>query len=248
MYDVLFWNSKHFGAISICRQALSRFLAFSKRAFHSNVPSHLVPSTFWKPIFEGRGAVPGTVPLHTLGSTSQQEPTCLRGWYQVRFFFLWSLDLFLGVLGASGRDQGGTWYGTSAKPQRHFTKGMFGKRWALPRLNNAIARNLPSFWPSHIKALFLLSLLFGDSLLFAFKACKEFFFFALFRSFPSILGLRQREQILVLLSSLFCARKNFVSWLVELAENFSCNFLWPHFSPMSTKNIALGAFRHIFFS
>ena len=38
-----------------------------------------------------------------------------------------SLDLFLGILGASGRDRGGTWYGTSAKPERHFTKGMFGK-------------------------------------------------------------------------------------------------------------------------
>ena len=38
-----------------------------------------------------------------------------------------SLDLFLGILGALGRDQGGTWYGTSAKPERNFTKGMFGK-------------------------------------------------------------------------------------------------------------------------
>ena len=38
---------------------------------------------------------------------------------------LWAL--FLGILGASGKDQGGTWYGTSAKPERHFTKGMFGK-------------------------------------------------------------------------------------------------------------------------
>ena len=36
------------------------------------------------------------------------------------------MDLFLGILGASG---GGTWYGTSAKPERHFTKGMFGKPW-----------------------------------------------------------------------------------------------------------------------
>ena len=31
------------------------------------------------------------------------------------------------ILGASGREQGGTWYGDSAKPARHFTKGMFGK-------------------------------------------------------------------------------------------------------------------------
>ena len=31
-----------------------------------------------------------------------------------------SLDLFLGILGTSGRDQpeGGTWYGASAKPAR----------------------------------------------------------------------------------------------------------------------------------
>ena len=38
-----------------------------------------------------------------------------------------SVGLFLGIFGATGRDQGGTSYGTSAKPERHFTKGMFGK-------------------------------------------------------------------------------------------------------------------------
>ena len=74
--------------------------------------------------FEGRGAVPGTSPLHTLGSASQQEPCNMNvpsG--LVPATLLWTV--FLGIL--SGRDQGGTWYGTYAKPERHFTKGMFGK-------------------------------------------------------------------------------------------------------------------------
>ena len=38
------------------------------------MPSNLVPTTFLKHIFGGKGAVPGTVALHTLGGTSQQEP------------------------------------------------------------------------------------------------------------------------------------------------------------------------------
>ena len=64
--------------------------AFSKRAFHSNVPSHMVPIRF-QTIFEGKGTVPGTISMHTLASTSQQEPcntTYLRGRYQARFFGL----------------------------------------------------------------------------------------------------------------------------------------------------------------
>ena len=44
--------------------------AFSKRALHSNVPSSLVPVPFLQ-ISEGKVAVPGTVPLHSLRGTSQ---------------------------------------------------------------------------------------------------------------------------------------------------------------------------------
>ena len=45
----------------------------SKHALHSNVPSNLVPSTLFEH-FRGERGCPGTVHLHTLGSTSQQGP------------------------------------------------------------------------------------------------------------------------------------------------------------------------------
>ena len=50
--------------------------------------------------FRGERAVPGKVPLHTLGGTLQQEPCDTNvpsGLVQVRFF-----GLFLGILGAKG--------------------------------------------------------------------------------------------------------------------------------------------------
>ena len=48
--------------------------------------------------------------------------TYLQGWYLARSF-----GLIFGRSRASSRDQSGTWYDTSAKPERHFTKGTFGK-------------------------------------------------------------------------------------------------------------------------
>ena len=101
-------------------QRVSPLSAFSTCAFP--------PGTkyVFKTLFEERGLSFGTVPLHTWGSTSQQEP-CNTKHASGAGTRHASLDLFLGFLGASGRDQGGTWYSTSAKPERHFTKGMIGK-------------------------------------------------------------------------------------------------------------------------
>ena len=52
-----------------------------------------------------------------------------------------SLDLFLGTLGALGRDQGGAWHGTSAKPEfgkalreRHVCKTLNAQRGAKPHV------------------------------------------------------------------------------------------------------------------
>ena len=43
--------------------------------------------------------------------------TCLRPWYQVRFF----LDYLWAFLGPCVRGRGRPWYGTSAQPESHFT-------------------------------------------------------------------------------------------------------------------------------
>ena len=65
--------------------------AFSKRALHSNVPSNLVPSTFLKPC---RGEMGLSLvrslctPWDALRNKNLRIQTCLRGWYQVRFFGL----------------------------------------------------------------------------------------------------------------------------------------------------------------
>ena len=60
----------------------------------------------------GKGAVPHTLGKHfaNLGARSRYA----------------SLDLFWGILGASGWGErpGGAWYGTSAKPEGHPAKGM----------------------------------------------------------------------------------------------------------------------------
>ena len=95
------------------------------RALHTNVPSNLVPSTFLKHFRWERGcpwygpsAPPGRhFAIRTLGYKRAFGAGTRYA----------SLGFILGILGATGRDQGGTWYGTSAKPERHFTKGMFGK-------------------------------------------------------------------------------------------------------------------------
>ena len=62
-------------------------------------------------------------PWEALRNKNHRIQTCLRGWYEVCFFGL----IFWAFLGQEVPHQGGTWYGTSAKPERHFTKGMFGK-------------------------------------------------------------------------------------------------------------------------
>ena len=70
----------------------------------------------------GPSAPPGRhFPIRTLGYKRAFRPGTRYA----------SLGLFLGILEATGRDQGGTWYGTSAKPGRPFTKGMFGKPWVI---------------------------------------------------------------------------------------------------------------------
>ena len=101
--------------------------AFSKRALHSNVASSLVPSTFLKHFRGGKGlSLVRSLckPWEALRNKKLAIQTCLRGWYQIRFFgFIFGHSWGIG----GGRDQGGTWYGTSAKPKRHFTKGMFPK-------------------------------------------------------------------------------------------------------------------------
>ena len=79
-----------------------------------NVPSNLVPSTFLKHFRGQRGcrwygpsAPPGRhFAIRTLGYK--------RGFGAGTRYA--SLGSFLGIVGATGRDQGGTWYGTSAKP------------------------------------------------------------------------------------------------------------------------------------
>ena len=89
--------------------------------------SNLVPSTFLKS-FSGDKGVSLVRSLCTrweaLLNKNLAIQTCLRGCYQVR------------ILGASGRDQGGTWYGNSAKPERHFAKGIFGKLFPVTRVRS----------------------------------------------------------------------------------------------------------------
>ena len=65
--------------------------AFSKRALHSNVPSNLVPSTFFKafPGAKGLSLVRSLcTPCEALRNKNLRIQTCLRGWYQVRFLGL----------------------------------------------------------------------------------------------------------------------------------------------------------------
>ena len=89
-------------------------------------------------IFGGKRAVPGTVPMHTLGSTSQQEscdesvPSVL-----VPGTLLWTYSW--AFLGHRGGEKGGAWYGTSAKPEGHFTKGMKIRQGTGRELLSAIA-------------------------------------------------------------------------------------------------------------
>ena len=106
----------------ICSMVCS---AFSKRALHSNVPSNLVPSTFLK-LFRGERGGPWYGPSAPPGRHFTIRTLGYKRAFGAGTRYA-SLGLFLGILGATGRDQGGTWYGTSAKPARHFTKGMFGK-------------------------------------------------------------------------------------------------------------------------
>ena len=95
-----------------CTQTCLHFLLGNKYVFVST--------------FGGKGAVPGTVPLHTLGSTTQQEP-CNTNMPSglVPGTLLWTYCW--AFLGHRGGERDGDWYGTSAKPEGHFTKGMFGK-------------------------------------------------------------------------------------------------------------------------
>ena len=101
------------------------YSAFSKRALHSNVPSNLVPGTFLK-LFRGEMGCPWYGPSAPPGRHFAIRTLGYKRAFGAGTRYA-SLGLFLGILGATGRDQGGTWYGTSAKPERHFTKGMFGK-------------------------------------------------------------------------------------------------------------------------
>ena len=93
------------------------FVCIFKSALHSNVPSNLVPMKHCRGKrggpWHGPSAYPGR---HFSIRTLRYKRAFGAG---TRYA---SWDLFLGILGASGRDQGGTWYGTFAKPERHFTK------------------------------------------------------------------------------------------------------------------------------
>ena len=60
--------------------------AFSKRALPSNMPSNLVSSTFLKH-FGGEKGCPWYGPS-ALHNNNLRIQTCLRGWYQIRFFGL----------------------------------------------------------------------------------------------------------------------------------------------------------------
>ena len=89
------------------------------------MPSNLVPSTFLEH-FRGKGAVPGTVPLHSLRGTSQPEQPCdtnePSGLVPARFFGL--------VFGHSwGTGEGPGWHPVrylcetrKALHERHFWK------------------------------------------------------------------------------------------------------------------------------
>ena len=76
--------------------------AFSKRALHSNVPSNLVPSAFLK-IFRGERGCPWYGP-----SAPPGRHFAIRTFGYKRAFGAGtryaSLDLVLGILGATGRD------------------------------------------------------------------------------------------------------------------------------------------------
>ena len=78
--------------------------AFYKRALHSNVHSNLVPSTFFKHFRGGRGC-PWQGPSARPGKHFATRTLRYKRAFRARTRLV-SLDLFLGILGASGRGEG----------------------------------------------------------------------------------------------------------------------------------------------
>ena len=98
--------------VSMCLYALVRV---SQTCLGANVPSGLVPSTFFRNVLGhsrglvyGEGGTPGTVHLHNLRVTSHvlHQDVPLK-WYQILFFFLF-FEIFLGILRGPGEGGGGT--------------------------------------------------------------------------------------------------------------------------------------------
>ena len=95
--------------------------AFSKRALHSNVPSNLVPGTFFK-LFRGERGGPWYGPSAPTGRHFAIRTLGYKRAFGAGTRYA-SLGLFLGIFGATGRDQSGTWYGTrKALHERHVWK------------------------------------------------------------------------------------------------------------------------------
>ena len=99
------WNLQQLETTKIMKPRTSARISASQTCLGANVPSGLVPSTFFLDIFGhswglvyGEGGTPGTVPLRNLRVTShvlhQEVPL---GWYRARLF-----ELFLGVLRGLG--------------------------------------------------------------------------------------------------------------------------------------------------
>ena len=99
--------------------------AFSKRALHSNVLSNLVPGTFLK-LFRGEMGCPWYGPSAPPGRHFAIRTLGYKRAFGAGTRYA-SLGLFLGIFGATGRDQGGTWYGTSATPSTVGTLSFFGR-------------------------------------------------------------------------------------------------------------------------
>ena len=97
------------------------------------MPSNLVPSTFLKH-FRGERGCPWYGPSAYPGRHVATKTLRYKCAFRVGTRYA-SLDLYSWGIGEGpAYDQDGTWYSTSAKPERHSTKGMFGKPLFLPRL------------------------------------------------------------------------------------------------------------------